>query len=128
MEWWRKPRTGRRNGSPLMPGTAMSAFRCIFFRRRTSLTELTWLDCGMFAVLLAGAWTLYAEFGARRLLAGERGTRFARRLFGLALIPTGLSHFAYVSLTVPLIPAWIPFPYAWAYVTGACHIAAGLGV
>jgi uncharacterized membrane protein len=95
---------------------------------RAPLTELTWLDCGMFAVLLAGAWTLYAEFGARRLLAGERGTRFARRLFGLALIPTGLSHFAYVSLTVPLIPAWIPFPYAWAYVTGACHIAAGLGV
>jgi uncharacterized membrane protein len=95
---------------------------------RAPLTELTWLDCGMFAILLAGSWTLYAEFGGRRLLAGERGTRLARLLFGLALIPTGLSHFVYVSLTVPLIPAWIPFHHAWAYLTGACHIAAGLGV
>lgn len=95
---------------------------------RAPLTELTWLDCGMFAILLAGAFTLYAELGERSLPASERGVRFARRLFGLALIPTGLSHFVYVALTVPLIPGWLPFPVAWAYLTGACHIAAGLGV
>ncbi|HVC19810.1 MAG TPA: hypothetical protein VNE16_07015 [Vicinamibacterales bacterium] len=92
------------------------------------LTELTWLDCGMFAILLAGAWTLFADLGGRPFLGGERGMRLARLLFGLSLIPTGLSHFVYASLTVPLIPSWLPYHLGWAYFTGACHLAAGLGV
>jgi len=92
------------------------------------LTELTWLDCGMYGMLLAGAWTLYADLGGRPVLGGERGLKLARLLFGLGLIPTGLSHFVYVNLTVPLVPSWLPFRLGWAYVTGACHLAAGLGI
>ncbi len=91
-------------------------------------TELTWLVCGMYGMLLAGAWTLYADLGGRRFPGGERGTRLARLLFGLGLIPTGLSHFVYLNLTVPLVPSWLPFHLEWAYFTGACHLAAGLGV
>ena len=92
------------------------------------LTEGTWLDCGMYGMLLAGAWTLFADSGRRRVPGGERGVRFARLLFGAGLIPTGLSHFVYVSLTVPLVPAWLPFRLGWAYFTGACHCAAGLAL
>jgi uncharacterized membrane protein len=92
------------------------------------LTELTWLDCGMYGMLLAGTWTLYADLGARSFLGGERGIKLARLLFGLGLIPTGLSHFVYLRFTVPLIPSYFPFPAGWAYFTGACHLAAGLGV
>jgi uncharacterized membrane protein YphA (DoxX/SURF4 family) len=33
-----------------------------------------------------------------------------------------------VKETIDLIPAWIPFRIFWAYLTGAGHIAAGLGV
>ncbi len=95
---------------------------------RAPLTELTWLDCGMYAMLLAGAWTLFAEPGGPSAPGGARGVRAARLLFGLALIPTGISHFVYVRLTVPLVPAWLPYPLGWAYLTGACHLAAGLGV
>jgi uncharacterized membrane protein len=91
-------------------------------------TELTWLDCGMFGILLAGAWTLFADLDGRTFLGGERGMRLARVLFGISLIPTGLSHFVYLSLTAPLVPSWLPFHLAWAYFTGACHLAAGLGV
>ena len=92
------------------------------------LTEVTWLDCGMYGMLLAGAWTLYADLGGRPFLGGERGMKLARVLFGLGLIPTGLSHFVYVNLTVPLVPSWLPFRLGWAYFTGACHLAAGLGI
>ena len=95
---------------------------------RAPLTELTWLDCGMFAILLSGAWTLFADLGGRPFLGGESGVRLARVLFGLSLIPTGLSHFVYVNLTVPLVPPWLPYHLGWAYFTGACHLAAGLGV
>jgi len=92
------------------------------------LTELSWLDCGMYGMLLAGAWTLYADIGERPFLGGERGLKLARVLFGLGLIPTGLSHFVYVNLTVPLVPSWLPFRLGWAYFTGACHLAAGVGI
>jgi len=95
---------------------------------RAPLTEVTWLDCGMFAMLLTGAWTLFADLGGRPFLGDERGVRLARLVFALGLIPTGISHFIYVNLTVPLVPSWLPYRLGWAYFTGACHLAAGLGI
>ncbi len=95
---------------------------------RAPLTEMTWLDAGMHGMLLAGAWTLYAELAGHGFLGDAKGMTTARVFFGLCLIPTGLSHFFYTNLTAPLIPAWIPFHLALAYVTGACHLAAGLGI
>jgi uncharacterized membrane protein len=92
------------------------------------LTEGSWLEVGMYGMLLSGAWTLFADLGGRPFAGGERGVKLARLFFGLALIPVGLSHFVYVNLTVPLVPSWLPFRLGWAYFTGACHIAAGLGV
>lgn len=92
------------------------------------LTEVSWLDAGMFGMLLAGAWTLFAELGGRPFLGDARAVRMARVLFALGLIPTGLSHFVYPQYTIPLIPTIFPFRPAWAYFTGACHLAAGLAV
>lgn len=91
-------------------------------------TEGGWLVCGMIGMALVAAWILWAETGGRPLPPDGRDMRRARILFGLALIPVGLSHFVYVSLTVPLVPSWLPDPLAWAYFTGACHLAAGLGL
>jgi uncharacterized membrane protein len=82
--------------------------------------EMTWLTTGMIVVDFTGAWVLFA--------AGTRAVRIAQLVFGAALIPLGLSHFVYLNLTAPLIPAWIPFHNGWAYFTGAAHIAAGVGV
>lgn len=90
--------------------------------------EVSWLDCGMYLMLVIGAWTLYTQSGGKGPLATTKAMELSRHLFGLALIPTGLSHFVYLSLTTPLIPNWIPFHPFWAYFTGACHLAAGLGL
>lgn len=90
--------------------------------------ELSWLACGMTGILLAGAWTLFAELGGRSFPGDQRGMRLARLLFGLSLIPVGLSHFAYSAVTAGLVPSWLPGHRGWAYVTGAFHLAAGLGV
>lgn len=95
---------------------------------REPLTEASWLECGMYGMLFAGAWTLFAGLDRRAFPAGERGMRAARLLFGLALLPVGLSHFSYFSVTVSLVPQWLPFRPGWAALTGACHLAAGLGV
>ena len=54
--------------------------------------------------------------------------RIAQFLFAISLLPIGLSHFMYLRETVSLMPKWLPFKNGWAYLTGAGHIAAGLGV
>ena len=91
-------------------------------------------SCGETAVIVAAAWVLYAGFATdwdrRRLgfAVGDRGVRLARVFFGLALIAFGLSHFAYVNLTAPLVPAWLPAHLFWAYFTGCTFLAAGAAV
>jgi uncharacterized membrane protein len=96
--------------------------------------EAVWLGFGELALLLSGGWVLFARFSALapgsalEFATGDSGVRIARYLLAVWLIPIGLSHFLYVKETVDLIPAWIPFRVFWAYLTGAGHIAAGLGV
>jgi len=46
----------------------------------------------------------------------------------LALLPIGLSHFVYVNETAQMVPAWLPARTGLAYLTGAGHAAAGLGL
>ena len=82
--------------------------------------EVRWLDWGQIAVLVAGAWALWAE--------SEKQTRAARDLLGVALLPIGLSHFFYLKIATPMVPAVLPFRPAWVIFTGIAHIAAGIAV
>lgn len=100
----------------------------------TPQVEVNWESIGEVTIITSGIWALLATWsalgeGSRLAFAtGDRGLRIARILFGLALLPIGISHFAYLANTVSLIPAFFPFPKGWAYLTGAGHFAAGLGV
>lgn len=94
----------------------------------------SWENCAETLVVAAGAWALYAGLGGawdrRRLgfATGERGLGIARALYGLALIPFGLAHFAYLKETAALVPAWLPGHLAWASFTGGAYIAAGVAI
>jgi uncharacterized membrane protein len=96
--------------------------------------EATWLGLGEIAVLLAGGWVLFARLAdlpggtTLEVAVGPSGTRIARYLFAIALLPIGLAHLVYPTETAALVPAWLPARTGWAYLTGAGQIAAGLGV
>lgn len=96
--------------------------------------EAVWLNFGEIAVLFAGGWVIFARLGEFQaasplsIFAGQRSIRLATVLFGLALIPIGLSHIFYTKQTVDLIPAWLPFRTGLAELTGAGQICCGLAV
>jgi len=96
--------------------------------------EAVWLGFGELAVLLAGGWVLFArraEFPKDSVLAfttSKKSIRIALILFGISLIPIGLSHIFYVKETAELVPAWLPYRTGWAYLTGVGQMACGIGL
>jgi uncharacterized membrane protein len=96
---------------------------------------VSWSSCGETAICVAAGWVLFAalfgshDSGTARFVTGDRGIRGARLLYGLALIPCGLAHFAYAKETADFIPeAWIPWHLGWAYLTGAAFLAAAIAI
>lgn len=92
-----------------------------------------WAACKV-AVMAAAAWVVYVtyatEWDKRRFpfATGSEGLRAARMLYGAALIPFGIAHFVYLKPTAHLVPAWLPWHMALAFLTGCTFIAAGLAV
>jgi uncharacterized membrane protein len=96
-----------------------------------------WLGFGETLMLVTGGWILLASLpvqaggagaGLAAGVAGEKSTRLPRLLFAVALPLVGLSHFVYLKGTAAMVPGWLPWHAGFAYLTGAAHIAAGLGL
>jgi uncharacterized membrane protein len=94
-----------------------------------------WLGFAEIVTLLAGGSILLTSAAAMqdhqpdvRVVRVDRGVRFARFIYGAALPIIGLSHFLYIEATTALVPAWLPYRMALAYLTGAVQIAAGVGL
>ena len=95
--------------------------------------DVYWSVCKT-GVIVAASWVLFAWFTPdwhlQRLSFGtdNKGLRIARRLYGLSIMPFGLAHFQYIKHTADLVPRWLPAHVAWAYLTGAAFILAGLAM
>jgi uncharacterized membrane protein len=93
-----------------------------------------WLGFCENVILMSGGWILVASLqepgdGRRmRFLSSDGSMRFVRYLFGASCLVLGLSHFVYADATAGMVPAWLPDRLGIAYLTGACHFAAGVGI
>ena len=56
----------------------------------------------------------------------DRIVQIARLTFGACLLVFGACHFVYDDFSAGMIPAWLPGPLFWVYLTGTGHVAAGL--
>ncbi|MES1196136.1 MAG: DoxX family membrane protein [Steroidobacter sp.] len=97
------------------------------------LNEGVWLGVGETLELVTGTWMLCAlliKSGGSSLewMASSTSMRIATLLFGLSLPMIGLSHFVYADVTASMVPAWLPQRLWFACLTGAGHIAAGVGI
>jgi len=63
-----------------------------------------------------------------QIAAASSRRHVAQLLFGFSCITFALSHFAHADFTGSLIPSWIPGHLALAYITGAGHAEAGVGI
>jgi uncharacterized membrane protein len=93
-----------------------------------------WLGFGENALLVSGGWILFATIAARegrqkmQFMSSDSIVRVARILYAVVLPLIGISHFVYAGFTASMVPAWLPWHLGFAYLTGAGHIAAGLGL
>ncbi len=88
---------------------------------------VVWAAHGSVGSLSGTAENLAMAAGLATLASANR-TRIAllRRGFGLCCVVFGTAHFVYADFTAGMIPAWLPYHLALAYLTGAIHIATGL--
>lgn len=95
------------------------------------LTTPPWWVCGETSVMLAGAWVLLVTLGGGPrggFATSAAGLRAAQVLYGLALIPFGIAHFTFFAHTIEDVPHWVPWPAAFAALTGGAFIAAGVAI
>ncbi|WP_157956448.1 DoxX family membrane protein [Dyella sp. C11] len=79
--------------------------------------------------IAAGAWIVFARNARLDAQTAARFVRVGQVVFGICAILFGGAHFAYMNLTAPLVPAWLPPGQTfWAYATGVAQIAAGLAI
>jgi uncharacterized membrane protein len=79
-----------------------------------------WIYPGEVASIGCGALLLWSS--------SRRALLTARIVYGLSLIAFGVSHFAYLQVVAPTVPAYVPFHIQVVELTGAAHIAAGLAL
>jgi len=79
--------------------------------------------------IAAGALIIFAASARIDAALAARLTRFGQLAFGICAVLFGGAHFAYMNLTAPLVPKWLPpSQIFWGYATGVAHIAAGLAI
>jgi uncharacterized membrane protein YphA (DoxX/SURF4 family) len=90
---------------------------------------VSWEDIAEATIKTLGGVLVYLQVATPAGPRAATARRVVRLLFGACLVVFGISEFVYAKFTASLVPDWLPpSRIAWAYVTGAAQIAAGLAI
>ncbi len=99
---------------------------------RPYLVGFMWTNPLKALALVGGAAMLAALTGTRRLPADDgpfaRFEAMGAPLLALFLVVCGIQHFVYGAFVATLVPAWMPAPEFWTYLTGVALMAGGAGI
>ncbi|HEY2030689.1 MAG TPA: hypothetical protein VGH20_15940 [Myxococcales bacterium] len=89
--------------------------------------ELLWSGAAQLAAVVAASAIVFQSAG-NDLRSARWRIRAPRLLYAISLLVFGLHHFLSMPGAVEAVPAWIPAPAGWVYLTGIAHIAAGMAL
>ena len=88
-----------------------------------------WSSAAEQLAIAAGGLIIYAANARIEPALAARLMRAGQLAFGVCALLFGGAHFAYMNLTAPLVPKWLPpSQLFWGYATGVAHIAAGVAI
>lgn len=92
----------------------------------------SWINPLKLLALSGGAFMTARLFPSKisigLLKSVDKISPYGKYFFGIMLVVFGFTHFVYTDFVKTLVPAWIPGPLLWAYVTGVALIGAGVAI
>ena len=90
--------------------------------------ELIWSYCVGGAVLAIGLVAIFLRGDWQKARGFDKLILFGPLFYAAPLAAFGTEHFTLTQAVASLVPAWIPWHQFWAYMVGACFIAAALSM
>jgi hypothetical protein len=90
--------------------------------------ELIWSYCVGGVVLAIGLVAIFLRGDWQKARGFDKLILFGPLFYAAPLAAFGTEHFTLTQAVASLVPAWIPWHQFWAYMVGACFIAAALSM
>jgi uncharacterized membrane protein YphA (DoxX/SURF4 family) len=90
--------------------------------------ELIWSYCVGGVVLAIGLVAIFVRGDWQKAPGFDKLILFGPLFYAAPLAAFGTEHFTLTQAVASLVPAWIPWHQFWAYMVGACCIAAALSM
>lgn len=91
-------------------------------------SEVTWSYLAFAVVLAIGLAAIFLRGDWQKARGLDKLILFGPLFYAASVAAFGTEHFTETAGIQSLIPVWIPWHYFWAYLVGACFIAAGLSL
>lgn len=91
-------------------------------------SEVCWSYLSFWVVFVVGIVVLLARGEWQRARGWDKLILFGPIFYAAPLAAFGTEHFTLTNIIASIIPKWIPWHYFWAYLVGACFIAAAFSL
>lgn len=91
-------------------------------------STVIWAMVVFWVVFAIGIATIFLSGDWQRTRGLDKLTLFGAAFYAAPVAAFGTEHFTLTRMIASIIPAWIPWHIFWAYLVGACFIAAGFSL